>query len=428
MSVKYKKSYEEYINLFKKLCDRLFEIPENKDLKSNNLPSQIWYIKNCPDTLVKDYNDLVKWIFNQDILNNEEINTGKNWKPTKTYYEYILIFKSVCKKLKKSITVNGLRNHNFELPTDKWFIRYCPNNDVKSYNDFLKWLDLKPSKNKYRKYTFEIACEEFAKRGLILPPQKYINCAIPLNYICPLHPNIIQTKSLNSLIFGGRGKGTGCPLCHEYFTGVSSNWWKGGISSLNTYLREFIKDWKKDSMENCEYKCVLTDGKFDAIHHLYSYSKIIKETIDECNLPIYTEISEYTTEELDLLKSKVREIHRRYPLGVCLCKEVHDLYHKLYGHNNTPEQFEEFKVRYNNGEFCDIEFIDNNFTKTISIKIDTSKLSEGLIINSYREMCSLLSIIEENRPKKKILLLLYLKKYFDYRKVGRSFIIDKILI
>jgi len=178
-----------------------------------------------------------------------------------------------------------------------------------------------------------------------------------MNYICPSHPNIIQHKSLNALIFDTRDDGSErrCIYCHlENNHGSDSKHWNGGSSSLHPYLREFINEWKKDSMANSDYKCVITGDKFDAIHHVYSFNKILKEILRECKLPIYKEISMYTEEELNLLKETNINVHNKYPLGVCLRKDIHKLYHRLYGNNNTLEQFEEFRIRYNIGEFKDI--------------------------------------------------------------------------
>lgn len=47
-----------------------------------------------------------------------------------------------------------------------------------------------------------------------------------------------------------------------------SDEWKGGITKLATALRSNINEWKKKSIELCEYKCLLTGGEFNVIHHL----------------------------------------------------------------------------------------------------------------------------------------------------------------
>lgn len=39
--------------------------------------------------------------------------------------------------------------------------------------------------------------------------------------------------------------------------------------------------------------------------------------------------------------------------GITLCEDCHKQFHKLYGmRNNTKEQFEEFKIKYKNGELA----------------------------------------------------------------------------
>jgi len=306
-----------------------------------------------------NFKDVVKYILEQNtfICKNNAIGR-KNWKPIKTYYEYLTMFNSVCKKLGRSITPYELEKHKFNLPSAPWLVKNHPNKNIKTYNDFLELLGLELTKkrNPKRKYTYEIAYEEFAKRGLILLPQEYKNCTVKMKYICPNHPDVIQEKSLNNLIFGNNSitKG-GCFLCYsDSQIGPKSNSWKGGFSALGVYLREFIDEWKKDSMSNCNYKCIITGDKFNNIHHLYSFNKILREVMEESGLPVYTKINNYTEDELILLRLTNIKIHNKYPLGVCLRKDIHNLYHHLYGYNNTPEQFEEFKIRYDNGEFKDV--------------------------------------------------------------------------
>ena len=275
------------------------------------------------------------------------------FKIEKTFKGYVRMFKEVSRELKRPLTIKELDKHIYNLPGSNWFIKNCPDENVKKYTDFLFWLGFKKEKiHTHNKYNYEIAYEIFKEKGLTLLPQEYINDQTKMKFICPNHPNIIQEKSLNSLIYGTSSEKSGCCYCHyESAIGANSNNWKGGISPLNNFLREFLSDWKKESMVNCHYKCVITGDKFDVIHHLYPYNKILQETLDECRLPVYPLISNYTNEQLELLKYTIIKNHYKHPLGVCLRQDIHNLYHHIYGDDNNLEQFEEFAKKYYDGEF-----------------------------------------------------------------------------
>lgn len=125
-----------------------------------------------------------------------------------------------------------------------------------------------------------------------------------------------------------------------------------GYYTLINYIRMNITEWKKKSMEASGYKCVLTGGNFDDIHHQYSFNSILEETLKVTNMDDRESIDDYTDEELKFVLDTFKSIQDTYPLGVCLSKEVHKLFHKIYGYgNNTPEQWEEFKLNYNNNVY-----------------------------------------------------------------------------
>ena len=124
---------------------------------------------------------------------------------------------------------------------------------------------------------------------------------------------------------------------------------KSSSYDLITYLRGNNTLWKQDSMKNCNYKCVLTGDRFDDIHHIYGFNLIFEELVNTYNIPIYDNISLYSNDELDSILSHFLEIQSKYPLGVCLTKELHNKFHYKYGYgNNTIEQWEEFKNTINN--------------------------------------------------------------------------------
>ncbi len=120
-------------------------------------------------------------------------------------------------------------------------------------------------------------------------------------------------------------------------------------------MRRNITQWKIDSARECNFSCIFTNGRFDHIHHLYSFHKIAEETLKELNISsIYDDISLYTQEELKTITDKCLEIHYKYPLGICMVKSFHLKYHAEFGNDNTPEQFQEFIDNYYNGKYKDL--------------------------------------------------------------------------
>lgn len=128
--------------------------------------------------------------------------------------------------------------------------------------------------------------------------------------------------------------------------------WEGGVKEIYQELRDSLQSWKQDSMQECQYKCIITGDDFDNIHHLVPFRKIVDEVFEVLKMPIYKTTGEYTKEQKSLIVDKLQELHVFYGLGVCLRKDIHKLFHDLYGYTeNTPEQFDEFKTRYRFGDF-----------------------------------------------------------------------------
>lgn len=231
------------------------------------------------------------------------------------------------------------------------------------YKTVIKWASLKTGDipdlfSKYNPYTIEniILWLNLTKSEYKLVSTTYKDSNEKLIFHCEKHGDF---KISWSEMYSGKH---GCKKCAIDKNKGENSWnWKGGISSLHDYLRHKIIDWKKESIRSCNYKCIITNAnKNKIIHHLYSFDRILQETVEIVNLPIYQEINMYTQEELKLIEDTCLKLHYKHGLGVCLEKEIHNLFHRIYGHgNNTPEQFYEFKQRYYLGEFDTVQSLMN---------------------------------------------------------------------
>lgn len=127
--------------------------------------------------------------------------------------------------------------------------------------------------------------------------------------------------------------------------------------NLSKMFRGHIQEWKTKSMEVCNYCCIFTGSKDFAIHHPYGFNYILKEAFSEIEKEIELvsdQPSDYSKEQLDRMIEIFSNIHTKYPLGICVRKDIHDLFHSIYGSGgNTPEQWDKFNEDLLSGKYSD---------------------------------------------------------------------------
>lgn len=223
-----------------------------------------------------------------------------------------------------------------------------------AYSDFLKSQGCKycgfESIADYRRLPFEVVKNAFNEKGLILLETEYKDNITKMKYKCPIHPNEEQYMTYNNL-YSGRG----CPLCsYENRRGENNYFWKGGVSELNNYLRQYLYDWKINSFEKYNYSCFITNEKGNdlEVHHTKPFNIIRDEVLNKLNVPIHQFIKDYNQQTLNKIVDLFIEEHNK-KLGVPIKKELHKLFHNIYGWDEMVSFNDviEFKERYLNGEF-----------------------------------------------------------------------------
>jgi hypothetical protein len=131
---------------------------------------------------------------------------------------------------------------------------------------------------------------------------------------------------------------------------------RGNINYENTsiYVRRHNVQWKKDSMIECGFRCIVTGERFDEIHHLVSLNTILENVYVSLSIDRETfDINQISEQDRERFMQCVYEEQSKYPLGVCLRKDIHCQFHNQYGYgDNAIEQFEEFlHINYPNIKF-----------------------------------------------------------------------------
>lgn len=123
---------------------------------------------------------------------------------------------------------------------------------------------------------------------------------------------------------------------------------KTQYDDITSYFRKNNAEWKKQSMDTCGYRCVVTSERFDDIHHLTSLNTIVRRAIvgtifDNEDFDINTA----RESEKRMLIKLISAEQSKYGFGLCLKKSVHTHFHNIYGYgDNTSEQFTEFIKEY----------------------------------------------------------------------------------
>ena len=118
-------------------------------------------------------------------------------------------------------------------------------------------------------------------------------------------------------------------------------------SRLGDFLRRNTTQWKKDSMEKCNFKCVISGGKNFQVHHISPVNVIIKDILEHLNINEKS-FNKYSESELANILSAFKEKQNKQ-YGVCIDKDIHTLFHKMYGYDTTAQQLSQFIQDYKNG-------------------------------------------------------------------------------
>lgn len=129
-------NYNQLVWLYDDFKKRNGRVPTTKDCSSkNNLPQS-----RIVNKILKDKNETYK-----DFMNKFG-KVGHVRADSDDYLYYVNRFKTVSNKIGRALIGTELTNNEYGLPSATWFVNYCPNESVKSYDDFVRWCGFESNK------------------------------------------------------------------------------------------------------------------------------------------------------------------------------------------------------------------------------------------------------------------------------------------
>lgn len=131
-------TYDDLVILYKQYIEKYGEVPifSKCDMK-HNMPQGRIINRVIADKGIT-YNDFLLQFGKVSHVRTE----------SKDYDLYVKRFKDVSHKIGHTLRGNELNNNQYGLPNQGWFIKNCPDKNVKCYDDFVKWCGYDSNKTK----------------------------------------------------------------------------------------------------------------------------------------------------------------------------------------------------------------------------------------------------------------------------------------
>lgn len=147
--------YNDLVILYRQYIEKYGDVPKTRDcVFKNNLPQQRIVNKVLKEHGIT-YNDFLAQFGKYSHVRTNSVDK---------YDFYVQRFKDVCKEKGRTLTSPELTNNKFGLPNVGWLIKNCPDKNVKTYLDFVKWCNLTEAKHIWTKEEVSIALRKLEKQ------------------------------------------------------------------------------------------------------------------------------------------------------------------------------------------------------------------------------------------------------------------------